>query len=58
MREKEGVAIMNDKGMTLVELIITIILAVIIGITIWGLIRYGNKPVSEMPIWLYWLLND
>ena len=49
---------MNNKGMTLVELIITIIFAVIVGITIWGLIRYGNKPVSEMPIWLYWLLND
>ena len=49
---------MNNKGMTLVELIITIILVAIIGITIWGLICYGNKPVSEMPIWLYWLLSD
>ena len=49
---------MNNKGMTLIELIITIILMGIIAITIWGLICYGNKPVSEMPIWLYWLLSD
>jgi prepilin-type N-terminal cleavage/methylation domain-containing protein len=49
---------MNNKGMTLIELIITIILVGIIAITIWGLICYGNKPVSEMPIWLYWLLSD
>lgn len=49
---------MNNKGITLVELIITIIFVVIIGITICGLICYGNKPVSEMPIWLYWLLSD
>lgn len=49
---------MNNKGMTLVELIITIIIVVIVGITLWGLICYGNKPVSEMPIWLYWLLSD
>ena len=48
---------MNNKGITLVELIITIFLVAIVGITIWGLIRYGNKPVSEMPIWLYWLLS-
>lgn len=49
---------MNNKGITLVELIITIFMIVIVGVMLWGLIRYGNKPVSEMPIWLYWLLND
>ena len=49
---------MNNKGMTLVELIITIIAVVLVGIWVWAMIRYGNKPVSEMPIWLYWLLND
>lgn len=49
---------MNNKGMTLIEFIITVFLVVIIAITLWGLIRYGNKPVSEMPIWLYWLLSD
>lgn len=49
---------MNNKGMTLVELIITIIALVMVGIWVWVMIRYGNKPVSEMPIWLYWLLSD
>jgi len=49
---------MNNKGMTLVEFVITIFLTVMIGITLWGLICYGNKPVSEMPIWLYWFLKD
>lgn len=49
---------MNNKGITLVELIITIIALVLIGIWVWSMIRYGNKPVSEMPIWLYWLLSD
>lgn len=48
---------MNNKGTTVVELIITIIFVAILGIMSWGLICYGNKPVSEMPIWLYWLLN-
>lgn len=49
---------MNNRGMTLVEFIITIFLVGLIAITLWGLITYGNKPVSEMPIWLYWLLSD
>lgn len=49
---------MNNKGLTLVELIIAIILVGIIAITLYGLIKYGNKPVSEMPIWLCWLLRD
>lgn len=46
---------MNNKGITLVELLITIIFIVLCGVVVLGLIRYGNKPVSEMPIWLYWL---
>lgn len=49
---------MNNKGLTLVELIILIVLWSIIAIMLYGLIKYGNKPVSEMPIWLYWLLHD
>lgn len=47
-----------NKGMTYIELIIAIIILVIVGMTIYGLIAYGGKPVSEMPIWLYWLLSD
>lgn len=49
---------MNNKGVTLVELIIIIFMIMILAITAWGLIHYGNRPVSEMPIWLYWLLKD
>ena len=49
---------MNNKGLTVLELIILIFLVGLIGLTLYGLICYGNKPVSEMPIWLYWLLKD
>ena len=48
----------TDKGITLIEVIISFFIIGIIGITLYGLIAYGNKPVSDMPIWLYWLLKD
>ena len=48
----------TDKGITLIEVIISFFIIGIVGITLYGLIAYGNKPVSEMPIWLYWLLKD
>lgn len=48
---------MDNKGMTLVELLITIICVVLCSFVLLCLIHYGNKPVSEMPIWLYWLLR-
>lgn len=48
---------MDNKGLTLVELIIAIFMLGLIAIGLYGLIAYGNKPVSEMPIWLYWLLK-
>ena len=47
----------NNKGMTLIEAIITIICIVIIVLWLYTMSKYGNKPVSEMPIWLYWLLH-
>ena len=25
---------------------------------IWFFKEYGNKPVSEMPIWVYWAINS
>ena len=46
-----------NRGMKLFELIIFICLIVIIGITIYGLIKYGGKPVTDMPIWMYWLIG-
>ena len=47
----------NNKGMTLIEVIITIICIAIIAFWIYTMSKYGNKPVSEMPTWLYWLLR-
>lgn len=49
---------MNNKGLTVHELIVLIFLVGIIAFNIWIFANYGNKPVSEMPIWLYWLLKD
>ena len=48
---------MNDKGLTVVELIIAIFMCVLIALACYALIKYGNKPVSEMPIWMYWLIG-
>ena len=57
-RETEQDQAYTDKGITLIEVIISFFIIGIVGITLYGLIAYGNKPVSEMPIWLYWLLKD
>ena len=47
----------NNKGMTLVEALIEITLIAIITLWIYTVLKYGTQPVSEMPIWLYWLLH-
>ena len=47
----------NNKGMTLIEVIISIICIMIIALWFYAMGKYGNKPVSEMPVWLYWLLH-
>lgn len=49
---------MNNKGLTVMEIITSLFIIGLVGITLYALIKYGNKPVSEMPIWLYWLLRD
>ena len=49
---------MNNKGLTVMEIITLLFIIGIVGISLYGLIKYGGKPVSEMPIWLYWLLRD
>lgn len=35
-------------------IVLVITLLIIIGCT---LAEYGNKPVSEMPVWMWWLLK-
>ncbi len=43
------------KGFKIFLMIVLIItLLIIIG---YALVEYGNKPVSEMPVWMWWLLK-
>lgn len=42
----------------LVTLLIWSFVIGIIVFYIWIFKEYGNKPVSEMPIWVYWVLNN
>lgn len=46
-----------NKGYTVVELLIIVTMLVLVGAFITVLVKYGNTPVSEMPIWVYWLLG-
>ena len=47
----------NNNGLTFVELLITVFMFGILALVAYALIVYGNKPVSEMPIWLYLLIG-
>lgn len=49
---------MNNKGLTVMEMITSLFIIGLVTLTLYVLIKYGNKPVSEMPIWVYWLLKD
>lgn len=49
---------MNNKGITEIELIITILAIMLIALFIYVMAAYGDKPVSEMPVWVWWLLSD
>ena len=48
----------NNQGMTVLDLVICIF---VIGLLVfWTIVltTYGSRPVSEMPIWLYWMMSD
>ena len=47
----------NNKGMTVIEIVVSVFFIAIIALWLYTMSKYGNKPVSEMPIWLYWLLH-
>lgn len=47
----------NNKGMTLIEVIILIMCIVVIALFLYAMSKDGNKPVAEMPVWLYWFLH-
>ena len=47
----------NNKGMTVIEIVVIVFIIAIIALWLYTMSKYGNKPVSDMPIWLYWLLH-
>lgn len=58
MGEIRGIESMkNNKGMTVIEIIVFVFFIAIIALWLYIISKYDNKPVSEMPIWLYWLLH-
>ena len=48
---------MNNKGLSLVEFIICAFLFILISGFLFVMLKYGGKPVSEMPIWFYFLFG-
>ena len=48
---------MNNKGLTLVELLCVIAMIAVCVVFISVMVKYGNTPVSEMPVWVYWLIR-
>ena len=46
-----------NKGYTVVELLIIVTMLLLVGAFTAILVKYGNTPVSEMPIWVYWLIG-
>ena len=55
--ENPDVAKKYNQGITVVEFLIIATLLIISISFIFALIKYGGKPVTEMPIWMYWLLK-
>ena len=57
-------AIMKDKIMKLImliiaclPLIITLIALILFGVWIYAMVVYGDTPLSEAPVWVYWILT-
>lgn len=48
---------MRHKGLTPIELIFAVITISLAALLIYALVKYGNTPVSEMPVWVYWLIG-
>lgn len=48
---------MDNKGLTLIELLCLITMIIMCVIFVSVIIKYGNTPVSEMPVWVYWLIG-
>jgi len=52
--------IKRDKKTTILYLVVAIVLGLIlltlVGANIYFWIKYGNKPVSEIPAWVFWFM--
>ena len=48
---------MRHKGLTPIELIFTVITICLAALVVYALVKYANTPVSEMPVWVYWLIG-
>lgn len=44
-------------GFTPIELITTLFMIAVIGFGIFVLIKYGNTPLEDMPVWVWFLLK-
>ena len=43
------------KNVILAICIIVFIIAV--ALEIWAMVSYGGKPASEIPFWVFWVIN-
>lgn len=48
---------MRREGLTPIELIFTVITICLAALVVYALVKYANTPVSEMPVWVYWLIG-
>lgn len=61
---KSALVIIKDKIMKLIMLIIVclpmiigIISLILFGVWIYAMVVYGDTPLSEAPVWVYWILT-
>ena len=45
------------KGRIIVLVILFIVALILFGLWVYAMITYGNVPLSEAPIWVYWILT-
>lgn len=53
---------MKDKVIDiLLRVVMKLLILLMVGVAalyIWALIKYGGKPISEVPTWVWWLLRS
>ena len=51
----------NKRGFTLYEIMLIILIGICVAFGVfyfYALIKYANTPVSEMPVWVWWMLQS